>query len=87
MGIMSIGYFRKSYLKLLGVSEPGGGSDVASLKTNAVKKGDDYVINGQKMWITNSLQADWMCLLANTSEGKYIFVLFPCNVIGMLLTI
>ena len=40
----------------IGVSEPGGGSDVASLKTTAVKKGDDYVINGQKMWITNSLQ-------------------------------
>ena len=31
--------------------------------------GDDLVINGQKMWITNSLQADWMCLLANTREG------------------
>ena len=40
----------------VGVSEPGGGSDVASLKTKAVKKGDDLVINGQKMWITNSLQ-------------------------------
>ena len=32
--------------------------------------GDDLIINGQKMWITNSLQADWMCLLANTREGK-----------------
>jgi len=51
------------------VSEPGGGSDVAACKTNAVRKGDDLVINGQKMWITNSLQADWMCLLANTREG------------------
>ena len=54
----------------IGVSEPGGGSDVASVKTNAVRKGDDLVINGQKMWITNSLQADWMCLLANTREGN-----------------
>ena len=54
----------------LGVSEPGGGSDVASCKTSAVRKGDDLVINGQKMWITNSLQANWMCLLANTREGK-----------------
>lgn len=52
------------------VSEPGGGSDVAACKTNAVRKGDDLIINGQKMWITNSLQADWMCVLANTSEGK-----------------
>ncbi|MEE2960538.1 MAG: acyl-CoA dehydrogenase family protein [Myxococcota bacterium] len=54
----------------VGVSEPTGGSDVAALKTTALKDGDDYVINGTKMWITNSLQADWMCLLANTSEGK-----------------
>ena len=54
----------------IGVSEPGGGSDVASLKTKAVRKGDDLIINGQKMWITNSLQADWMCMLANTNDGK-----------------
>jgi citronellyl-CoA dehydrogenase len=53
----------------IGVSEPGAGSDVASIKTTAQKDGGDYVINGAKMWITNSLQADWMCLLANTSEG------------------
>lgn len=53
----------------LGVSESGAGSDVASLKTTARKDGDDYVINGSKMWITNATQADWMCLLANTSEG------------------
>jgi len=50
------------------VSESGAGSDVASLKTTARKDGDDYVINGSKMWITNATQADWMCLLANTSE-------------------
>ena len=54
----------------IGVSEPGGGSDVAALKTTARKDGDDYVINGQKMWITNGTKADWMCMLANTSEGK-----------------
>ena len=53
----------------IGVSEPGAGSDVAAIKTTAKKDGDDYVINGAKMWITNSLQADWMCVLANTSEG------------------
>ncbi len=50
------------------VSEPGGGSDVAAAKTTARKDGDDYVISGSKMWITNSLQADWCCLLANTSD-------------------
>ncbi len=54
----------------IGVSEPGAGSDVAQVKTTARKVGGDYVINGAKMWITNSLQADWMCLLANTSEGS-----------------
>jgi len=53
----------------IGVSEVGGGSDVAALKTAARKDGDDYVINGTKMWITNGMQADWCCLLANTSEG------------------
>jgi citronellyl-CoA dehydrogenase len=54
----------------IGVSEPGGGSDVSAIKTTARKEGDDYVINGTKMWITNGLQADWCCLLANTSaEG------------------
>ena len=54
----------------IGVSEVGAGSDVAGLKTTAKKDGDDYVINGSKMWITNGMQADWCCLLANTSEGK-----------------
>ena len=58
------------YVGCVAVSEPGGGSDVAALKTTARKEGGDYVINGSKMWITNSLQADWCCLLANTSEGN-----------------
>lgn len=53
----------------IGVSEPGAGSDVAQIKTTAVKDGDDYVINGSKMWITNGMQSDWVCLLANTSDG------------------
>jgi citronellyl-CoA dehydrogenase len=53
----------------IGVSEPGAGSDVASIKTNARSDGDDYVINGGKLWITNGTQADWICLLANTSDG------------------
>ncbi|WP_341922334.1 acyl-CoA dehydrogenase family protein [Polaromonas sp. YR568] len=53
----------------IGVSEPGAGSDVASIKSHARKDGDDYVISGQKMWITNSLQADWMCMLVNTGDG------------------
>ncbi len=57
------------YVACIGVSEPGAGSDVASIRTNARKDGDDYVINGGKMWITNGTQADFMCMLANTSDG------------------
>lgn len=52
----------------IAVSEASGGSDVAALTTTARKNGDDYIINGSKMWITNSTQADWVCLLANTSD-------------------
>lgn len=50
----------------IGVSEAGAGSDVASLKTTARKDGGDYIINGSKMWITNGIQGDWICLLVNT---------------------
>ena len=57
------------YVACLGVSEVGAGSDVASIKTTARKDGDDYIINGGKMWTTNGTQADWCCVLANTSEG------------------
>jgi citronellyl-CoA dehydrogenase len=53
----------------IGVSEVGGGSDVASMRTTARREGDVWVINGGKMWTTNGAQADWMCLLANTSKG------------------
>ena len=57
------------YVACLGVSEVGAGSDVASIKTTARKDGGDYVINGGKMWTTSGTQADWCCVLANTSEG------------------
>ncbi len=71
----------------VGVSEPGAGSDVASIKTTARKDGGDYVINGAKMWITNSLQADWMCLLANTSDGSVhknkSLIIVPMNTPGV----
>ena len=56
----------------IAVSEPDHGSDVAGLTTRARRDGDQWVINGSKMWITNSVQADWLCLLARTSdEGGY----------------
>ncbi|ROO24908.1 acyl-CoA dehydrogenase [Salinisphaera orenii MK-B5] len=56
----------------IGVSEPGAGSDVAGITTTARREGDDYVINGQKMWITNGTQGDWICLLCVTGgESKH----------------
>ncbi len=63
------------FVSCIGVSEPHAGSDVAAIKTTAVKDGDDYIINGSKMWITNGTQADWMCMLANTgssSENRHL---------------
>ena len=57
------------YVACIGVSEPSAGSDVASIKTTARSDGDDYVISGGKMWITNGTQADWICLLCNTGDG------------------
>ncbi|KAH9491231.1 hypothetical protein DERF_015962 [Dermatophagoides farinae] len=57
------------YVACVGVSEPSGGSDVAALRSNARRDGDDLIINGSKMWITNGAQADWMCMLVNTSHG------------------
>ncbi|XP_008329545.1 probable acyl-CoA dehydrogenase 6 [Cynoglossus semilaevis] len=71
----------------LGVSEVGAGSDVSSIKTKAVRKGDEYVINGGKMWTTNGAQADWMCLLANTSDGpphrNKSLICLPMNLPGV----
>jgi citronellyl-CoA dehydrogenase len=71
-------YLKDNYLKpavagdvvaCIAVSEPGAGSDVAGIKTTARLDGGDYVIDGQKMWITNGTQGDWACLLANTGDS------------------
>ena len=71
----------------LGVSEVGSGSDVASIKTRARKEGDDYIINGGKMWTTNGTQADFCCVLANTSDGashkNKSLIVVPMNTPGV----
>ncbi|MCU0266798.1 MAG: acyl-CoA dehydrogenase family protein, partial [Actinomycetia bacterium] len=70
----------------IAVSEPGAGSDVAGIRTRAVRDGDEWVINGRKMWITNGTQADWLCLLVRTSDegGAHgmSLVVFPTDTRG-----
>ncbi|MDP6885563.1 MAG: acyl-CoA dehydrogenase family protein [Candidatus Thalassarchaeaceae archaeon] len=51
------------------VTEPGAGSDVAGIQTTAVRDGDHYILNGQKMWITGAGQADWFFVLAYTDRS------------------
>jgi len=52
----------------IAVTEPGAGSDVAGIRTRAVRDGDEWVVNGAKLFITNAVQADWVCLLVRTSD-------------------
>lgn len=70
----------------IAVTEPDAGSDVASIRTRAVRDGDEWVINGSKMYITNALQADWLCLLARTSDeegyGGMSQIIVPTDVEG-----
>ncbi len=76
---------RGEKIAALGVSEPGAGSDVANLKTTARRVGDDYVINGSKMWITNGTRADFITLAVRTGEPGYggvSLLTFPTDVKG-----
>lgn len=64
----------------LGISEPGGGSDVGAIKTRATMDGDDLVISGQKLWITNGTRADFIIMAVRTGEDRYkgiSMVIFP----------
>lgn len=58
----------KPHMAAYCVTEPGAGSDVQAVKTTAEKKGDEYVLNGQKMWITNGSKASWYFVLAYTDK-------------------
>jgi citronellyl-CoA dehydrogenase len=92
-------YLKETYLKpavagdrvaAIGVTEPGAGSDVAGLRTRAVRDGDSYVINGSKLYITNGCQADFVTLLARTNDkpGYHAFGLFvvPTKLAGFVVS-
>jgi len=75
----------------IGVTEPHAGSDVAAIKTRAVRDGDDWVINGSKMYITNISHADFVCLLAvNDPElgyGGFSQIIVPTDATGLTYTL
>ena len=76
---------RGEWIGSLGISEPGGGSDVANIKTRARIDGDDLVISGQKLWITNGTRCDYIVLAVRTGgEGHrgVSLVLFKTNTPG-----
>ncbi|MEM7494044.1 MAG: acyl-CoA dehydrogenase family protein [Pseudomonadota bacterium] len=71
-----------------GYSEPGAGSDLASLQMSAVRDGDEYVLNGSKIWTTHAQWADWIfCLVRTSKEGKpqegISFLVFPMDLPGI----
>ena len=71
-----------------GYSEPGAGSDLASLQMSAVRDGDEYVLNGSKIWTTQAQWADWIfCLVRTSKEGKpqegISFLIFPMDLPGI----
>ncbi len=72
------------------VTEPDAGSDVAGIRTRAVRDGDEWIINGSKLYITNGTQADWLCLLARTSEeGGYrgmSLIVVPTSLDGVVVS-
>ncbi|MCK6554382.1 acyl-CoA dehydrogenase family protein [Candidatus Binatia bacterium] len=77
---------RGEHVAAIAVTEPGAGSDVARIKTRAVRDGDHWVINGSKMYITNAATADWLCLLAVTDPeagyGGYSQIIVPTDTPG-----
>jgi acyl-CoA dehydrogenase len=69
----------------LGITEPGGGSDVASLRTTAVRDGDHFVVNGSKTYITGGMRADWVSTAVRTGgegAGGVSMLLIPTDAGG-----
>ena len=77
---------RGEQVAAVAVTEPDAGSDVAAISTRAVRDGDEWVINGSKLYITNGAQADWLCLLVRTGEDRgyrgMSQVIFPTSTPG-----
>ena len=77
---------RGEMVAAIAVTEPGAGSDVAGIETRAVRDGDDWVINGSKLYITNAATADWLCLLAVTDPAAghagFSQIVVPTNAPG-----
>jgi citronellyl-CoA dehydrogenase len=77
---------RGEMVAAIAVTEPDAGSDVAGIKTRAVRDGDEWVINGSKIYITNAATADWLCLLAVTDPdagyGGFSQIVVPTDVPG-----
>ncbi len=75
----------------IGVTEPGAGSDVAGIKTRAVRDGDDWIINGSKTYITNTSHADFICLLTVTDPeagyGGFTQIIVPTKTPGITYTL
>ena len=90
-------YLKENFLKpavagdmvaAIAVSEPGAGSDVAGIKTTARKVGEEYIISGSKLWITNGTQADWACMLVNSGDsgdrhGNKSLIVVPLDAKGV----
>ncbi len=79
---------RGESIAALGITEPGGGSDVASLRTTARLDGDHYVVNGEKVFITSGMRCDWLTLAVRTgtdSKGAsgISMLLVPCDAPGL----
>lgn len=92
-------YLKETYLKpalkgelvgAIAVTEPDAGSDVAGLKTTAKRDGDSYIINGSKTFITNGTQADFLTLLARTSDDRgyhsFGLIVVPTNLPGFVVS-
>ncbi|MBA3067197.1 MAG: acyl-CoA dehydrogenase [Hyphomonas sp.] len=63
-------YARGETISAIGISEPGAGADPAGMTTRAVRDGDDWVINGRKIWISRAAEADFTILMAITDKAK-----------------